>query len=393
MSKLNTKYMYHNEWLSEYEELTSRNYVTTDTPFMTIIDSGTILPCKESDQKVWGIGGVVDCTGKYVDASTIGNAFGGLYPYLPNEVEYYDEIVIYIPIIPKHWGHFLIDCLCRFWFVLDKKYEKYRIAYCGYKWDDEGIDGNYLGLLNLLGVNKEEMIQIRKPSRFKSIYIPSATFGYNITNIEYTKIINKIVENTMKSPEVKDFCSYEKIYFTRTRFARSALREVGERELENWFKENNFKIISPENMTVLEQIFYVHTCKEMGCLNGTLPHNAVFKGNTLRLIILNKTPIPNPPQFRIDQLFNVESIYVDVYNRKFEKHPESCGGGPFLLETNDNLKRYFMDNNLDIISYSRIQSMSLQLKNSIRYEMLILRKRLKKINLIRKAIRFMKGKV
>ena len=79
---------------------------------------------------------------------------------------FYRETVIYIPVIPNHWGHFLLDCLCRFWFINDDKYKDYRIAFCGYNCSNNLGEGNYLELLHLMGIDDSRLIYIKEPCSF-----------------------------------------------------------------------------------------------------------------------------------------------------------------------------------------------------------------------------------
>lgn len=317
-----------------------------------------------------GSGGAIDSNKNFVKASQIFTAFGEKYDFDEKAADIIDETVIYVPIIPKHWGHFLIDVVCKFWFLPEYK-DKYKIAYCSWNWGGKPVGGNYLEFLKLLGVNENMLINITEPTGFKKILIPSPAFGFCIDyNKEYSDIIKTAVENTLKSDEVKNLKKYEKIYFTRTQFEGARKTEIGEKSIEHLFEKNGFHIMAPEKLSAMEQIFYINSCKEMVSLSGTAAHNAMFLSEEGSLTVLNRTCLTNPPQLRINQLFNINCTYVDVYNKWIEKHPRTYGGKdgkPLWVEVNDNLLSYFNDRKLDASSYNNIRSKAAKLTDKAHF--------------------------
>ncbi len=235
-----------------------------------------ILPARESSVHAWGSGGAVDSDGQLLETSRLGSIFGEAYPYSVTELMTLNESVYYIPVIPKHWGHFLIDILCRFWLVLDGKDLGYRIAYCSNDFE-EGLTGNYLEALELLGINKSGLIMITRPTRFSAVLIPGKSFGDGAPYCEkYLSVINRIKEQVFRTDASLLPDREDRIYFTRTKFRRSKYTEVGEERIEKLFRENGFTVLSPEKLTMREQVFYISTCKEIASLSGTIGHQIVF---------------------------------------------------------------------------------------------------------------------
>ena len=222
--------MFRNKWTTLTEQIANTDYSSSESPFFTVVSSGTILPAKPSTQKTWGFGGTLDSKGEIVEAS-LGRSFGGYYEADLDHCKRINETVYYIPIVPKHWGHFLVDVLSRLWFVVDRD-EGYRIAFCGEGWSENRIAGNYLKLLSLLGVEEERLFFIDEVTCFDTILIPSATFGASdektYQGCYYRKVIQKITRSAMTSPEVSKLMPIKHIYFTRTGFYRAKVNEIGE---------------------------------------------------------------------------------------------------------------------------------------------------------------------
>ena len=167
-----TKYLYNDSYIRKYLSDTQYRGIDKEAPSFFRADDVTILPTKKDPDLFWGRGGAITNEGEFIEASRVGDAFGGYYDFEKEKVPFYRETVIYIPVIPNHWGHFLLDCLCRFWFINDDKYKDYRIAFCGYNWSNNQVEGNYLELLHLMGIDDSRLIYIKEPCSFACVLIP-----------------------------------------------------------------------------------------------------------------------------------------------------------------------------------------------------------------------------
>lgn len=344
MKTFSTKYMYDNAWTKKAEELSSQDHRSAQGPYVVQVKNGTLLPEKPGDVP-WGIGGCLDEKGDLVNESTVIRAFGGKYEYENADVEYLDETVIYIPIIPKHWGHFLIDVVSRLWIFCDKTYDTAhkKIYYCAWNWGGQGLSGNYLKFLQYLGI-ADRMILLTKPVRAKEVWIPSYTMSYCDTYDEAYKLpFMHVIAQINQSQAVQGLEPAEKIYFTRTALPTSRLKEIGEKEIEDCMAQNGFRIFSPEKLSLEEQIFYINHCSIMAAMSGTIMHNIVFAGEQTKLYIFNRTCVPNPPQLMLNRLYSNEVYDVDVYQADTLKHPRDYGSGPFWVTVNENMKHFCCD--------------------------------------------------
>jgi hypothetical protein len=377
--------MKQNKWTQEFAVLASESYEKKSTPTLTIIENGTILPTQSAEGFSWGKGGVLDSNGKFVQASSVGtggHAFGGKYQFNENKVEIVNETIVFIGIVPKHWGHFLIDTVSRFWIFLSEEYKRYKVAFCGWGWSDTKIDGNFLQTFELMGINKRNLMFIDHPIKASKIIIPEATMEFGATwNKAYRDTINHIAIGALNNEICSKLKAYDRIYFTRTQFLKSKLNEIGEKEIESLFKTAGFLVLVPEKLSIVEQIFYIRNCKIMASMSGTIPHNSVFAKDGMKLIILNRTPIINPPQLRINQLSNTNWVYVDVYTKRMEKNPADYGEGPIQIEITNQLIRYLEDNKFKIDSNVISKIKCIKIKNNIVFYFLLIFKKIKKLKM------------
>ncbi len=371
-----TKYMKNNTWTQKYVEMYSHNYESKKLPQMHKTENGYILPLKEQEGYSWGVGGVVDSHGVINQFSCVGiKAFGGSYIFEKEKVSVIEDKVIFIGILPKHWGHFITDTVSRLWFVLDAgEYKNCKIAVCTWGWGNETkISGNYADMFRYLGIDPEKIILVRDVIKAREIIVPDPVMGYETKYHRYYKdILEFACQNALTDDAVKNLEPYKKVYFTRTHFLKSKLKEVGEKEIEKDFERAGYKIFAPESLSLCEQIFYIRHCERMAAISGTITHNAIFSKNGLGLTILNRTCVLNPPQVRINQLFDVECIYVDVYSKAVEQTHREYGVGPILIEENNLLIRYFNDIEKVDVHKSVLSKVSVKVKNQMVYRFLSL---------------------
>ena len=367
MKQLDKRYMYNNEWTDKEDLIFRENHHDINKPYIVKIANGIILPEKLGNLP-WGIGGCINESDNLVKESIIPNAFGGKYHYNKNDVVFLDESIILIPIIPNHWGHFLIDVVSRLWIFLDNRYQdkasKMKIYYCAWGWKNNILSGNILEFLNLMGIS-ERMICVTKPIRAKEIWIPSFTMSFSTSyNDEYKLVIEHVIQKVINSNIVKDFSPCEKIYFTRTNLPSSKLKEIGEKQIEEVMRANGFSIFSPEKMSLEEQIYYINNCKIMAGMSGTITHNIVFSNTSMKLYIVNRTCMPNRPQLMFNKMYPNEVFFIDAYCVLTTKHPRDYGSGPFWVVTNKNFQLFCSD--LGLMLPLHIQNQN-KIQNLLKY--------------------------
>lgn len=306
------------------------------------IPNGIVLP-QRSGVLIWGEGGCIDESGNLVEESCVRGAFGGIYRWNKNDLEVIHTSVIYIPIIPNHWGHFLIDVVSRLYVLLDSDYYRngMKILYSSWRFPAGRIDGNFLRFFQLMGIAESQMVHVDHPIKADHIYIPKETLGYaKLISDKYRMPVAKVVQAVNNLHENKKK-RHPKIYFTRTGLASSRHKEIGEKEIESLFRLNGFKIVSPERLPLEEQIYYWQTCDIIAGLSGTIPHNVVFSHPGLILIILNRTSIENPPQLLLNSIFkDVNVVFLNAYKALTKKHPSDYGYGPFWVGINEEIDEY-----------------------------------------------------
>lgn len=357
-------------------------------------ENGLILPrVFDGNTPIWGKGGVCDSENKFVPLSEYHGGWaehGGYYNW--TDEQYLDDTVVYFGVFFNHWGHFLVDLIGRMWYCTQNQSSEIKVAYLG----EEDPKGNFLEFFELMGIKKEQLIRITKPTRCRKVIVPEFSCRPCIWySDEYQSIFDAVISRVLNSekgiPNVKQ---YKKIYFTRLKLPKARSSEFGEKLIVEWMEKNGYEILSPERLSLRQQIFLWNTAEEIACINGSIPINCIFSQNpNLKLIVLNKTKLvhKNLDLFLLIRQQNV--TFLDVYYEPFKNYPKSIGAGPFMLYISEDIYKYSTDNDLDV-PFSKIKVRKDFLCNYIRLILKVgeikieLGKKLYKVYLLIKKIPF-----
>ena len=338
-------YLYNSDSVNEVKKYIRSYEITRDLQVISV-NEGTILPHKDGVHP-FGVGGVLDKNHVYISESGITDLefgetkFGGSYEFDESACPYIDETVLYMGYFYPHWGHFIVDFCTRLWYW---QYEKrYRIVFMGNGFIQGNIGKPYLDFLQLYGITKDQLIDIRKPTRFKEIIIPEASLKRNqFFSSEYKKMLNEVYYGIDK----RELDSAEKIYIRRDRFIKKHgwYRERGEAIIAKTFEKNGFKVISPEELSVEQKIFYMRNCKVLAGVNGSSWMNAAFCEDGVERIYIKKCFIMDPDNPIIDDLTNAGKVtYIDSYFLPFKRYSPPFPDGPHLLGYSKELLRFCHD--------------------------------------------------
>lgn len=259
---------------------------------------------------------------------------------IPNEFKienYIDERIVFIGLLGAlrfyAYGDYLINTINKLWIFI-KKPELLNCKICFFIDSDNNIP---FELLELFGIKKENLINIKEITQAREIIIPQSSMPVfeNKWAKEFDKVVEKIKENVKSK-------NYKKVYLSRSKLPQS-IKTYGEDIIEKQFKKNGFKIIYPEKYSIKEQIAILKDCEFLAGTIGSNMHNAIFCNNNIKTAYLNRTEHINGVQVTIDLLKDFQATYIDVYTKLFTSY--GCGV-PHLISFNYKLKRFFNDNNL-----------------------------------------------
>lgn len=353
MTEYNLKYVFDNEGKNDIKQWI-KDYSRKHSLQVKDYENATILPQRLATKKEpysWmGLGGVVDYSGNFIPLSGIKHilqdayVFGGKYDYDEDKVSYIDEEVVYIGPLFNHWGHFLYEFVTRLWYCYNT--EVPRIAYCGWGFDEGIIHGSYGRFFELLGIDLRRTIDIRKPTRFRKVIIPEQCYLRNQYAFPEYK---EMMEYAFKNIECDGLKPYKKIYFTRASFVKNKAwyRECGEEVIQKTFERNGYKVFDPAELSLDEQIYYMHNCDIVALIGSSTGADTAFMREGTDRIYIKKGFYMDNDLPQVDYITKANHVtIIDCWLKPYKSFRSSHSSGPNLIGCTDELLRFLKDNGM-----------------------------------------------
>ena len=218
------------------------------------------------------------------------------------------ETVVFGGVIFNHFGHFLLESLSRMWWLIENPTCMHKFVFISA--DDHPINFDALEFFEILGLERNRIEVVKKPTRFNAIIVPEQTIfisdGFKPEAIKVYDALRSAV-----SP-----ANYKKVYFTRTKLWR--IDAVNEEYFENYFRSKGYTIIAPETLSIREQIAVMAGVEEYACISGSLHHHILLCREGVKVVILNRTSYMFevgfiPVSAWVNQLIKANCIYIDVF--------------------------------------------------------------------------------
>lgn len=325
------------------KDLVGKNHFVDKKLHFRIIGRGTILPHKHiyiNGNWTWGFGGIVDRRGEFVKSSFV--RYGDGAAYTPTEdIKHSSATVIYLGLFYPVWGHAITDNVRRLWFLKSEVFNRYfkncSLVYApwggGYGLERQQ---NFRRLLEILEGDVDRLQPITHPTQFENIILPDESFFVaggqkNFTN-EYRETIDRIRNFALKNQSPT---SAKKIYY----FYGTA--QIGEERLAEYFRSKGYEIVSPEKLTLDQQLNLLINAESFASTLGSCSHNAVFLNEGTEVILIPRSFSPIEAlsyQEPVNQIAKLNATYLDSTMSVFnERHDLFC----YIISR--QLKEFFGD--------------------------------------------------
>lgn len=266
------------------------NYLNTSNIGASLVKNGYILPIIHPNETCY-LGGVVSSEKKFVagllrhhEIADFGPSCNGSYPFDENQVTECKESVIFGGVLMPHFGHFLIESLSRLWYVIQNRdiLDNHKIVFV---FSYGQVPSFAYDFLDLLEIPLDRVIFLNEITKFNEIIVPDQS-GYSVHYVhkEYLLVYDEMVCNSHKK---YSGITYNKIYLSRSK-CRSGYKLIGEDYFENFFSKHGFKILYPDEMSMLEKVFLISSADEIVTTCGTIAHYSLFAKKNCKFVILER---------------------------------------------------------------------------------------------------------
>ncbi len=331
---------------ADWEKNLNQKRFTDKKLEVKVIERGIILPAQKTDG-TWK-GGVCDNDFNFIAGFTRtdpvskkrGERFATVessYTIDRKELAQLDEDVIFGGSLIGHFGHFMLECWSRLYFVI--KFSELPLKVLFLTTSHGGYQSWFDDFFRLMGIDKERIVYVDKPIQCRSIIVPEQS-AY--TPVSFAKEF-LIPYQTIKAHVVPN--NHKKLYLTRTEFEADdsiGVHCYNEKYFEDFFVARGFEAISPEKFSVDEQISLIMGADEIAATIGTLTHWAMFCKPDTKFVMLNRTDSHiSSYQCMINEAFSVKNFYVVDISRNFMHANRTVG--VIMLGSNKYWKKFVAD--------------------------------------------------
>ncbi len=248
----------------------------------------------------------------------------------------------------KHYGHFLIETLSRYWRALETRADVKDFKFVFHVLSKHG-DGKtlknqlFLGYwkdyFDVLGITEENLEFVTKPTVFEHLIIPQCPASLGDECIISPKAVSvwrhlnsSFTSNLFSDPmRSGDSAFGDKIYISRRKLDNPfrGRKIANEKEIENLFKSYGFKIVFPEKLTAVNQHALLANCRWLVGMPGSGMLNGAFlrPGGNIVLLVSQQMNARNPGIEHTISVNHMAEQNVFIYaNEDFEATAEEPVG-------------------------------------------------------------------
>lgn len=254
--------------------------------------------------------------------------------------------VIYLGNVVNCFGHFFTDNLRKVWFLKTPQAKKFleEGAEIVYTTDQAPLISVAFEIWEMAGVDLSRARLIDKLTKFDVIYIPDNCFfeiESKMFTPEWAELVESIKANAIKNkPDVNKFRAPSRwVYLTRVGLEKRSKTEIGEKELVKIFKRKGYEIVSPEKLSICEQISLMDGCSHLVATEGSVAHLSLFCKPKTEVVILCKANYNNGYQNVINEFADLNVTYIESH-KSVMVSKDAPWGGPFYLCVTEYLEQY-----------------------------------------------------
>ena len=328
-----------------WARLCNKKYFSNRPLAVETVGNGIILPAKAVEGK-----DVYHCQGGVCDADL--NFVAGYNNMAPGQKngaycidEAYaverkdivtsDETVIFGGIMVYHLGHFLTDCLARMWYVVKNLELEHKVVFLPVKTSKlQELRHWVYQLFDLMGLPEDRIVILDKPTQFKSVIIPEQSVRIKY---DFTKEFLLPFEHIKKRVRPANI---KKLFLTRGKGLQSAMHLCNQEYFEAFFAARGYTVISPETLSMTDQISLISGAEEVATFLGTLAHWSLLSHKGARWTMLTRVDDIESRQCLINEAVGLDWCLVSTaMNFLYAEQ----GGGACLLGSTPQWKQYALE--------------------------------------------------
>lgn len=207
-----------------------------------------------------------------------------------------------------HYGLFLTESISRLWYLA--KNFQHQVLVHGIE-TRPALLRNYVDFFfESAGLTSNRFISFNTPTLIEEVIVPYPSLSIGCEVFDAHKLVpESIAANCLR--ERKNYRTSQPLYISRKKLANYKRLIYNEDELEQLLLDRGCAIVSPEELSLKEQIVLINKHETLISTMGSALHNIIFNINDDKNVVcLGYEDFINPNFLMFDALKKINSIYI-----------------------------------------------------------------------------------
>jgi hypothetical protein len=255
----------------------------------------------------------------------------------------FSEPLFYMGQFANHYGHFLVDTLCRLWAYRRSEKSVFKILYHGNDNASDFLNSNHYmkTIFNSLGITEDSFIKFDEPTIISEVFVPEPAFEeLSFVFAEFAQFFN-MLGDLICPKKFNQVLSDKPIYLTKSNVKSGVSRFVNEGDFVELLLKSGIEVISPESLSLIEQINLFRTRSVVTGLVGSALHTSIFVPSRNYLAVnYHDTVWSN--QLLFDKANKNVGFHICPDEESFNSGPDSFFGNNFHMKNPQKLVDGFL---------------------------------------------------
>lgn len=235
-----------------------------------------------------------------------------------------NHLLFFGGILYDHFGHVLLDTICRLWaYPLVKKLDPYIYFYVPWNTPRYLEKKNFVyQVFEGFDIPHKKIIFSQQTLLLKKIIIAPQKYGYGLCKSPDPVFVDFLKTFKYQKSLPKKFLKADKLYVSRVNIEYGLGKPIGEKYFENFLKDNGYKIFYPEQYSLKEQLTIYTNAKKIIFCEGSALHACILLPDLKAeiAIISRRKDLKRSANLITDQFvgFKKEFLWINEVGKQYQ---------------------------------------------------------------------------
>lgn len=249
-------------------------------------------------------------SGEFIGPQThLRGQFSNIIVSVTECTKHVENLCFYVGTMTSHYGHFMVNTLCRMWALNQSIDASTLLLYHGNEEPEEIFQTGFISdIFSALGLGPDNFVRFSSPTLLRKVVIAYPAFQELSFAFQSFADFFRCVGDSFETKEY-DHSDEQPIFLSKREIKSGISGFLNESQFIDSLRNEGIKIVFPELLSLGEQIEIFRTKNVIGGMYGSAFHTSLFTQNN-NIMVFNYEKVVWTNQIIIDKLCHNNSLYV-----------------------------------------------------------------------------------